>query len=91
MLSVSQLITVKNMFFFFRPIPEQVDLQLPTQPVENIPLPPPSFSSEEIKIKFKEKKVTSLGGDSEGNIAFKKRKIMNKSRNTRKREEDDND
>ncbi|XP_064609932.1 WW domain-binding protein 4-like [Liolophura sinensis] len=73
------------------PIPDQIDLQLPTQPVENIPLPPPSFSSEEIKIKFKEKKVTSLGGDSEGSVTFKKRKIMNKSRNTRKREDDDND
>ncbi|XP_052791476.1 WW domain-binding protein 4-like [Mya arenaria] len=65
----------------------QVDLQLPTsaETIETIVIPMPK---EEVKLKFKEKIVTSLG-TSKGPVAFKKRKIGDSGRNVRRRNDDD--
>ena len=65
-----------------------MDLQLPkTETVEIISIPVPK---EEVRIKFKEKKVTSLGS-SKGPVAFKKRKLGDGARNVRRRNADDDD
>ncbi|OWF54998.1 WW domain-binding protein 4-like [Mizuhopecten yessoensis] len=67
-------------------------------PVDCIPLPgecelPPDQPSDQQqkpkKDKFKEKKVTSLGGADGEPVAFKKRKIASGARNTRRRDNDD--
>ncbi|XP_013413152.1 WW domain-binding protein 4 [Lingula anatina] len=69
---------------------EQIDLQLPQQPqYEEIPLP--DIADDEPKLKFKEKKVTSLKTvrDTGETVAFKKRKISDKKANMRRRGDDD--
>lgn len=80
------------------PVPEEPQEPLP---VNCIPLPgeceppteQPSDQSEQQpkpkKDKFREKKVTSLGGAQGEAVAFKKRKIASGARNVRRRDEDD--
>ncbi|XP_015219151.2 WW domain-binding protein 4 [Lepisosteus oculatus] len=68
---------------------EQVDLQLPQ--TEGLPSAAvaPEVPSEP-KLKFKERTITSLGGDAGEDVAFKRRKLENgKSRNLRQRGGDD--
>lgn len=68
---------------------EQVDLQLPQTDAytDTISIPVPV----EEKIKFKEKKVTSIGSNKGGPVAFKKRKLASGARNVRRRGDDDDD
>lgn len=82
--------------------PEPDIIPLPPPPIEpdsieNIPLPPPpeevkpptpkeEKKTEEKPSKFKEKRVTSLGKDT--NVTFKKRKIASGARNVRQRDDD---
>lgn len=66
-----------------------MDLQLPkTETVETIAIPVPK---EEVKVKFKEKTVTSLGSHKSGPVAFKKRKLGDGAKNVRRRNVDDDD
>ncbi|KAL3878958.1 hypothetical protein ACJMK2_031282 [Sinanodonta woodiana] len=70
--------------------PEQVDLQLPEQQeiYETIPIP---RVTEEPRMKFKEKRVASLGSSSckTETVTFKKRKLGSGARNVRQRDNDD--
>ncbi|KAK3599512.1 hypothetical protein CHS0354_006641 [Potamilus streckersoni] len=69
--------------------PEQVDLELPEQQeiYESIPIP---RVTEEPRMKFKEKRVTSLGSNSKAEtVTFKKRKLGSGARNVRQRDNDD--
>ena len=72
--------------FFFRQ-QEQIDLELPKteEKVETISIPVPT----EPRVKFKEKRVSSLGPTKGGNVTFKKRKLASGARNVRKREDED--
>lgn len=66
-----------------------VDYELPDVPTNDIPLP--EFPEEEsVKVKFKEKRVTSLSrsGDVTA-VAFKKRKVTKGARNVRSRDDSD--
>lgn len=67
---------------------EEVDLQLPQTDnnYETLAIP---IISDEPKVKFKEKTVTSLGSSKSGPVAFKKRKLAGGARNVRKRDDDD--
>ena len=73
---------------YFR-APELIDLQLPkiaeVQEVIQIPVP------SEPKIKFKEKRINSLGSNKSGPVAFKKRKLGDGARNARRRGGGDDD
>ncbi|XP_046554264.1 WW domain-binding protein 4-like [Haliotis rubra] len=60
------------------------DMELPKM-VNEIPLP--DLPKQEPKSRFKEKKVTSLGGGS-GSVTFKKRKLASGARNVRQRDSD---
>ncbi|XP_052279042.1 WW domain-binding protein 4-like [Dreissena polymorpha] len=63
-----------------------IDLQLPQiKEVECLQIPVPN----EEKVKFKEKRVTSLGPSKGGPVAFKKRKLGEGAKNVRKRNDDD--
>lgn len=67
---------------------EKVDLELPKTEnnYETIAIP---VTDEEHRVKFKEKKVTSLGFNKSGPVAFKKRKLAGGARNVRRRDDDD--
>jgi hypothetical protein len=70
------------------------NIPLPPTPVDIKPPPPDNVNptvyekkvKEEKKLIFKEKRVTSLGKDT--NVAFKKRKITSGARNIRHRDDD---
>lgn len=66
---------------------EQIDLELPKteEKVETICIPIPT----EPKVKFKEKRIGSLGPTKGGNVTFKKRKLASGARNVRKRDDED--
>ncbi|XP_060073296.1 WW domain-binding protein 4-like [Ylistrum balloti] len=81
---------------------ETEPIPLEPVPVDCIPLPgeceahpeqnsdqPPDQPQKPKRDKFKEKKVTSLGGSKGEPVAFKKRKIASGARNVRRRDEDD--
>lgn len=66
-----------------------VDLQLPQ--VEESVASAPSDLPPEPKHKFKERVITSLGGEEGGPATFRKSKTQNgKSRSLRQRDDDDN-
>ena len=67
---------------------ELVDLELPKveEKYETISIP---IANPEPKVKFKEKRVTSLGSSKGGNVTFKKRKLGSGARNVRRRDDDD--
>lgn len=73
--------------FYYREEQEQIDLQLPKRDnyVEPIAIPIPV---EEPKVKFKEKRLPSLGSSKSGPVAFKKRKLGGGARNVRRRDDD---
>ena len=78
---------VNNIFSLFFRRQEQIDLELPKteEKVETICIPIPS----EPKVKFKEKRIGSLGPTKGGNVTFKKRKLASGARNVRKRGDED--
>lgn len=67
---------------------QQIDLELP-KPKEEVIFTPIPVATEEPRLKFKEKQITSLGASKSGPVAFKKRKLGNNSKNVRKRNDDD--
>jgi hypothetical protein len=87
--SEQEIKTIRFDLFFNRAEQEQVDLQLPQTEAytDTISIPVPV----EEKIKFKEKKVTSIGSNKGGPVAFKKRKLASGARNVRRRGDDDDD
>ncbi|XP_071439570.1 WW domain-binding protein 4-like isoform X2 [Hetaerina americana] len=71
------------------PSPPSVDLELPEQK-NFIEYKVPELS-EEVKIKFKEKKVESLGGGDGSSVSFKKRKVNNSQKRNVRQRLDEND
>ncbi|XP_041358685.1 WW domain-binding protein 4-like [Gigantopelta aegis] len=71
--------------------PVYVDLELPqpAQGTEVSDIPLPGMVPSEPKVKFKEKKVVSLGSKDGAPVAFKKRKLGANVRSMRKRDDDD--
>ncbi|KAL4230876.1 WW domain binding protein 4 [Mactra antiquata] len=67
---------------------EQIDLQLPVTNthIDTIAIPIPT---DEPRVKFKERKLPSLGSNKGGPVAFKKRKLGGGARNVRRRDDDD--
>ena len=92
---------VKNIFIYFRTKEPEPDLPPEPVPIECIPLPvlptetPPSEQTDKAseidkpKSRFKEKKITSLGGTPGEIVSFKKRKVASGARNVRRRDDDD--
>ena len=83
----NQYILNNFILYFNRAEQERIDLQLPQTETytETLSIPVPA----EEKIKFKEKRVTSLGSNKGGPVAFKKRKLASGARNVRRRDDDD--
>ncbi|XP_019621455.1 PREDICTED: WW domain-binding protein 4-like isoform X1 [Branchiostoma belcheri] len=70
---------------------QKIDLQLPCGAADQKPDPTPQFTEEPVRVKFKEKTVTSLSSgvfSSEEPVGFKKKKVR-ANRSIRRRDDED--